>query len=170
MEFDKSHEETLADFDIKGECPDFYTLRMAVRALRSAYHDADMIISRLQERSSPLHASSPEGHKCADCSIDGEACPECYAAWWQKRHPNVVLPEAPSLRGDPGGLPVVAGRMMVGTIADLEQSARVLIGREFTKPLSDNSLIMTLAEAVRMGREYSDAMQGKVASEPKEGA
>ena len=43
--------------------------------------------------SEALHASAPEGHRCADCQIDGEPCPECYAAWWQKRHPNVVLAE-----------------------------------------------------------------------------
>ena len=38
--------------------------------------------------SSALHASAPEGHKCADCTIDEEPCPTCYAAWWRQRHPN----------------------------------------------------------------------------------
>lgn len=42
----------------------------------------------------PLHASAPDGHKCADCTIDGEACPDCYSAWWKKRHPNVVFSES----------------------------------------------------------------------------
>jgi hypothetical protein len=46
----------------------------------------------LQERKDALHASAPEGCKCADCQIDGEACPTCYVAWWTKRHPNVVMP------------------------------------------------------------------------------
>jgi hypothetical protein len=40
-----------------------------------------------------LHASAPEGMKCADCQIDGEPCPACYSAWWRKRNPNVVLAE-----------------------------------------------------------------------------
>jgi len=35
-----------------------------------------------------LHASAPEGMKCADCQMDGEPCPQCYSAWWRKRHPN----------------------------------------------------------------------------------
>ena len=34
------------------------------------------------------HASAPEGHKCADCSI--EPCAECYAVWWKSRHANTV--------------------------------------------------------------------------------
>lgn len=42
-----------------------------------------------------LHASAPAGCKCADCAIDGEACPDCYATWWRTRHPNVTHhPEA----------------------------------------------------------------------------
>lgn len=35
-----------------------------------------------------LHASAPADHKCADCTIDGEACPTCYQVWWQRRHPH----------------------------------------------------------------------------------
>ena len=35
-----------------------------------------------------LHASSPVGMKCADCTMDQEPCPMCYAAGWQKKHPN----------------------------------------------------------------------------------
>jgi len=38
-----------------------------------------------------LYASASEGHKCADCSIDQEACPTCYNVWWKKRHPNTEL-------------------------------------------------------------------------------
>ena len=41
------------------------------------------------EQDAPLHASAPVGYKCSDCSIDSEACPTCYRAWWTKRHPNV---------------------------------------------------------------------------------
>lgn len=36
-----------------------------------------------------LHASAPSGLSCADCGMDKEACPTCYAVWWQKRHRNV---------------------------------------------------------------------------------
>jgi len=42
-----------------------------------------------------MHASAPMGLRCADCTMDGEACPLCYAAWWRRRHPNTVqVPEA----------------------------------------------------------------------------
>lgn len=47
-----------------------------------------------------LHASAPKGYKCADCTMDKEPCPICYAAWWQKRHPNTMqvgASAAPSL-------------------------------------------------------------------------
>ncbi len=37
------------------------------------------------------HWSAPQGLNCADCTMDGEACPECYAAWWKHRHPNVTF-------------------------------------------------------------------------------
>ncbi len=42
------------------------------------------------EPQSALHASAPTGMKCSDCTIDHEACPACYSAWWKKRHPNVL--------------------------------------------------------------------------------
>jgi hypothetical protein len=35
-----------------------------------------------------MHASAPPGHKCSDCTIDGEPCMTCYTAWWKKRHPH----------------------------------------------------------------------------------
>ena len=41
-----------------------------------------------------LHASAPVGYKCADCSMDSEPCPFCYAAWWHVRHPNVRFPSS----------------------------------------------------------------------------
>ena len=44
-----------------------------------------------QSASGALHASAPEGHKCSDCTMDSEPCPQCYEAWWRKRHPNVVF-------------------------------------------------------------------------------
>jgi len=40
-----------------------------------------------------MHVSAPKGHKCADCSIDEEPCPTCYAAWWTAKHPNTTLIE-----------------------------------------------------------------------------
>ena len=36
-----------------------------------------------------LHVSAPKGYKCSDCTMDGEPCPDCYIAWWKKRHPDV---------------------------------------------------------------------------------
>jgi hypothetical protein len=38
-----------------------------------------------------MHASAPKGYKCADCTIDKEACPDCYVCWWSERHPNTML-------------------------------------------------------------------------------
>lgn len=35
-----------------------------------------------------LHASAPPGCKCADCTMDEEPCPTCYAVGWKKKHPN----------------------------------------------------------------------------------
>jgi len=43
-----------------------------------------------------MHASAPNGYKCADCTIDKIPCPRCYEIWWIHNHPNVefvVLPE-----------------------------------------------------------------------------
>ena len=40
------------------------------------------------------HASAPSGYKCSDCTTEDEACPTCYAAWWQKRHPGTILVRA----------------------------------------------------------------------------
>lgn len=44
-----------------------------------------------------LHASAPPGHKCADCTMDGEACPVCYTAWWRAKHPEHINSDAPSV-------------------------------------------------------------------------
>ena len=38
-----------------------------------------------------LHASAPDGCKCADCTMDREPCPKCYAAWWQSKHPHTFM-------------------------------------------------------------------------------
>lgn len=37
-----------------------------------------------------MHASVRPGYTCADCSIDDEPCPACYAAAWRLRHPDHV--------------------------------------------------------------------------------
>jgi hypothetical protein len=37
------------------------------------------------------HASAPTGHLCADCTMGGEACPDCYAAYWRQKNPNTTL-------------------------------------------------------------------------------
>ena len=44
----------------------------------------------LNQVASAIHASAPPGYKCADCTMDGEPCPTCYAAAWKKRHPHTV--------------------------------------------------------------------------------
>ncbi len=49
------------------------------------------VAPRSTDGADPLHASAPEGCKCADCEIDQEACPTCYAAWWKERHPNTTF-------------------------------------------------------------------------------
>lgn len=41
--------------------------------------------------SDAMHASAAAGCGCADCAFDREPCLTCYAAWWRKRHPNIVL-------------------------------------------------------------------------------
>jgi hypothetical protein len=46
------------------------------------------------DRAWDMHASVPAGMRCADCSMDGEPCPDCYAAAWRKRHPNVIFVNA----------------------------------------------------------------------------
>lgn len=47
-------------------------------------------LAALRASSHPaLHASAPEGHLCADCTMDKEPCPTCYSAWWSKSHPNL---------------------------------------------------------------------------------
>ena len=63
-------------------------------------------------------------------------------------------------------LPVIAGRMLSGTNADFERSCLVHIER-LQNGLGpyDSAMMATFCEAVRMVREYSDAMQGKTAPE-----
>ena len=54
-------------------------------------------VSRLLcEGAAKMHKSAPEGYKCADCELDQEACPTCYAAWWKEKHPDTVLVESVS--------------------------------------------------------------------------
>lgn len=33
------------------------------------------------------HASAPQGHKCADCTMSGVPCPECYRVHWTTCYP-----------------------------------------------------------------------------------
>jgi hypothetical protein len=51
--------------------------------LRSA---AAELINELEQTEGALHASAMEGYVCADCTLAREACPDCYRAWWKKRH------------------------------------------------------------------------------------
>ena len=36
-----------------------------------------------------MSASTPDGVRCPDCTVDGEPCPTCYEAWWSWNHPDV---------------------------------------------------------------------------------
>ena len=79
----------LADVVTKGK-ESWHEFSMCIPA--DPDRDADLILTwaadEIEQLRSALHASAPEGHKCADCTIDEEPCPTCYAAWWQQRHPN----------------------------------------------------------------------------------
>ncbi len=34
------------------------------------------------------HASAPKGMKCADCTMSGVPCPECYSVHWHRMYPD----------------------------------------------------------------------------------
>lgn len=67
-----------------------------------------------------MHASAPDGYRCADCAMSHEACPTCYRAWWAKRHPNFIgaLGEEPVTRGSSGNAGVAD--------SEVEGNARVI--------------------------------------------
>ena len=70
----------------------------------------------------------------------------------------VAKTAAPVETGDGLHLPVVAGRFVSRSNADLERACLVHIANEQAKLLPDNALIATLADCARLTREYSDAM------------
>jgi hypothetical protein len=60
------------------------------------YRRADYFEAQLKrveaERDEAKHAPAHQGGcKCADCTMDKEPCPRCYAAWWKKRHPDLRM-------------------------------------------------------------------------------
>jgi hypothetical protein len=57
---------------------------------------ADQLDAALLASPDARHAAAPSGYNCSDCTIDGEACPACYAAWWKQRHPNHISLPAPT--------------------------------------------------------------------------
>ncbi len=59
-------------------------------------------------------------------------------------------------------LPSVAGRRLSTSIAALENRCLVHLANEQEKLMPDNALIAVLCDAVRLGREYADEMNGKV--------
>lgn len=71
-------------------------------------------------------------------------------------------PHRPSA-GSAGSLPLpeVAGRIIEGSIEQLEFRARFYIGKELEKLDPDNALIAVLSDTVRLGREFSDTMNGR---------
>lgn len=61
-------------------------------AARTAWRS--LLVQRLPFASA-MHASAPPDHKCSDCTMDNEACPICYGAWWKQRHPHTVQVASP---------------------------------------------------------------------------
>lgn len=53
-------------------------------------------------------------------------------------------------------MPEVGGRMIDGTLNDLERRARLCIGLELEKIAPDNALIAVLCDTVRLVREHCD--------------
>ncbi len=67
-------------------------------------------------------------------------------------------------------LPVVAGRTSEMSNSDFERACLVHIGRlQHGLGPYDSAMMATFCEAVRMVREYSDAMQGRKAAQAAEG-
>src|SRR3972149_2466775 len=94
------------------------------------------------DQSVALHASASEGYKCADCQMDGEACPDCYKAWWQQRHPNTILVNSDST--PPDSLAVAEA---------LEQAAKVC-----------EDEMRGWREVSKLGFDVARAIQGKINS------
>ena len=59
-----------------------------MRAFKPWNIEGAKIESKMHEA---MHASAPSGYVCAYCSLDKEPCPDCYQAWWRKRHPNTII-------------------------------------------------------------------------------
>jgi hypothetical protein len=55
-------------------------------------------------------------------------------------------------------LPEVAGRRLLTSHADFEHRCKVLLMEEQDKPLPNNALIDVLCNAIRLSREFVDAM------------
>jgi len=53
----------------------------------------------------PQDASAPEGYRCSDCAIHGDACVACYSAWWNKQHPNHTAVEPTAVQALPDPAP-----------------------------------------------------------------
>jgi hypothetical protein len=51
-------------------------------------------------------------------------------------------------------LPAVAGALLSSSLAEFERRCRTLLADEQQKPNPDNTLVDTLCNAVRLGREY----------------
>lgn len=55
-------------------------------------------------------------------------------------------------------LPEIAGRSLGCSLNEFERRCKAWLATEQEKPLPDNALIALLCDAVRLGREYGDAM------------
>lgn len=75
------------------------------------------------------------------------------------KHKSVTLmPGDLSIIND--ALPAVGGRRLDCSVATYERRALLALKTEQEKIAPDNALIAVLCDAVRLGREYCDAMQG----------
>jgi hypothetical protein len=75
--------------------------------------------------------------------------------------PDIYRPSEPEPSAASAGslpLPEVVGRMIEGSIDNLERRAKLYIGKELEKLEPDNALIAILSDTVRLGREFSDTM------------
>jgi hypothetical protein len=79
-------------------------------------------------------------------------------------------PEYGGATGSEFRLPVVNGRRSSGSNADFERACLVHIERlQHGLGPYDSAMMATFCEAVRMVREYSDAMQVRTPNAPREG-
>lgn len=91
---------------------------------------------------------------------------------YSRTHDEARAKASASSLHEPGyALPTVGGRRVRTSNAEFERKCLVMLGEEQKKPSPDSALVDLLCEAVRLAREYSDAMNdSRVPSEGWSGA